>query len=409
MNDKQERVDAALRRSGNGPLNGIIVADFSRVLAGPYATMMLADLGATVIKVESPGGDDTRLWRPPQRDGEATYYLSINRNKFDIVLDFTNEDDLAVAAELARQADVVVENFKPGGLRRFGLDYDTVVKTNPAVIYSSVTGFGAGNPQPGYDLLIQGLSGFMSLTGDAEGSPYRAGVAIFDVMTGLHTTIGILAALQHRMASGEGQQVETNLLSSAVSGLVNQASAFIAGGVVPHRMGNEHPSLYPYQPMPTGDGELIIACGNDRQFAMLATGVGRAEWLEDKRFNTAVPRNAHRRELEPLLIEALSHKSAQEWYELLTASGLPCAPINTVQEGVELAQKMGLEPVVEVTTGDRRIPTVRNPIRMSATPVTYDYAPPALGQDSHAVRAWLAQLTERSAERPASEGPGAEA
>ena len=180
-------------RKGSGPLSGIVVADFSRVLAGPYATMMLADPGATVIKVEGPGGDDTRLWKPPVRD-ETTYYLSINRNKYDVVLDFKDSDDLELARELARRADVVVENFKPGGLVKFGLDYDSVVKDNPNVVYSSVTGFGPSNPQPGYDLLIQGLSGFMSLTGDADGPPFRAGVAIFDVITGLHTTIGILAA-----------------------------------------------------------------------------------------------------------------------------------------------------------------------------------------------------------------------
>lgn len=376
-------------RLGSGPLSGIVVADFSRVLAGPYATMMLADLGATVIKVEGPGGDDTRLWKPPVRDEDATYYLSINRNKYDVVLDFKDSDDLELARELARRADVVVENFKPGGLVKFGLDYDSVVKANPNVVYSSVTGFGPSNPQPGYDLLVQGLSGFMSLTGDADGPPFRAGVAIFDVITGLHTTIGILASLQHRLNTGEGQKVDTNLLSSALSGLVNQTSGYVAAGNVPHRMGNEHPSLYPYQPMPTKDGDLIIACGNDRQFVMLANGVGRPEWLEDDRFATAFPRNTHRKDLEPLLTEALTHKTAQEWYEVLSAAGLPCAPINTVEQGVQLAESMGLDPVAEAGSGDRIIPTVRNPITMSKTKVSYDLAPPTLGQDSERVRAWL--------------------
>lgn len=377
-------------RPGTGPLSGIVVADFSRVLAGPYATMMLADLGATVIKVESPGGDDTRSWKPPVRGDDSTYYLSINRNKYDIVLDLTDADDLAVAQELARRADVLVENFKPGGLAKYGLDHATVSRTNPTVIYSSVTGFGPQNPQPGYDLLVQGLSGFMSLTGDADGPPYRGGVAIFDVMTGLHTTIGILAALQHRAQTGEGQTVDTNLLSSAMSGLANQTSAYVAGGAVPHRMGNEHPSLYPYQPMPTKDGDLIIACGNDRQFAMLANTVGRPEWLTDERFARAIPRNAHRTELEPLLIEALSHRDAQEWYELLTAAGMPCAPINSIEQGVQLAESMGLEPSVPTGSGDRVIPTVRNPITLSKSPISYDLAPPKLGQDSDRVRRWLA-------------------
>lgn len=398
-----EDLHEILDREGQGPLAGIVVADFSRVLAGPYATMMLADLGATVIKVEGPGGDDTRLWKPPVRGDDSTYYLSINRNKYDIVLDFKDEDDLELARELARRADVVVENFKPGGLQKFGLDYDAVKDANPDVVYASVTGFGPSNPQPGYDLLIQGLSGFMSLTGDADGQPFRAGVAIFDVMTGLHTTIGILAALQHRTHTGEGQKVDTNLLSSALSGLVNQSSAYVASGTVPHRMGNEHPSLYPYQPMPTKDGDLIIACGNDRQFAMLANGVGRPEWLEDDRFATAFPRNTHRKDLEPLLIEALSHKDAQEWYALLTAAGLPCAPINSVEQGVQLAASMGLDPVVQTGTGDRVVPTVRNPITLSRTQVAYDLAPPTLGQDSDRIRQWLSTSPEAPAGSSAQE------
>lgn len=389
QDSRAQQLRETFSRTGNGPLAGIIVADFGRVLAGPYATMLLADLGATVIKVESPSGDDTRLWKPPVREDDATYYLSVNRNKTDVVLDFRDAGDLELARELARRADVVVENFKPGGLVKYGLDHETVARTNPNVIYSSVTGFGPNNQQPGYDLLVQGLSGFMSLTGDADGPPYRGGVAIFDVITGLHTTIGILAALQHRNRTGEGQKVDTNLLSSALSGLANQTSAYVAGGVVPHRMGNEHPSLYPYQPMPTKDGDLIIACGNDRQFAVLANAVERTEWLSDERFATAFPRNSNRNALEPLLIEALSHRTAQEWYELLTAAGLPCAPINTIEQGVQLAERIGLEPVVEVTTGDRTIPTVRNPISLSKSPVVYDLAPPALGQDTELVRRWL--------------------
>ncbi|GAA4283485.1 CaiB/BaiF CoA-transferase family protein [Brevibacterium daeguense] len=403
MDQKAQELREMFGRTGSGPLAGILVADFARVLAGPYATMLLADLGATVIKVEGPGGDDTRIWKPPVRGEDATYYLSVNRNKVDVVLDFNDEGDLALAQELARRADVVVENFKPGGLAKFGLDYESVSRANPNVIYSSVTGFGPNNPQPGYDLLVQGLSGFMSLTGEPDGPPFRAGVAIFDVMTGLHTTVGILAALQHRTNTGEGQKVDTNLLSSALSGLVNQTSAYVAGGVVPHRMGNEHPSLYPYQPMPTADGDLIIACGNDRQFKVLATVLDRPEWLADDRFATAGPRNTNRKLLEPVLIEALSHKSAQEWYELLTAGGLPCAPINTIEQGVQLAERIGLEPVVEVTTGDRTVPTVRNPIFLSKSPVSYDLAPPELGQDSELVRQWLGQDYQRGDEGAAAE------
>src|SRR3954466_2544942 len=253
---------------GTGPLAGLLVADSSRILAGPYATMLLADLGAEVVKVEGPGGDDTRTWQPPVRPvdgrGVSTYYLGVNRNKRSVALDLTDPGDVALAQELARRADVLVENFKPGGLARFGLDSETVAATTPALIYASISGFGSGpggRSLPGYDLIVQAISGLMSLTGDPDGEPYRAGVAAFDVMAGLHATIGVLSALNHRHATGEGQHVEVSLLSSALSGLVNQTSAFVAGGVVPFRMGNSHPSLFPYEPLPCADGELIVTAG----------------------------------------------------------------------------------------------------------------------------------------------------
>ena len=237
-----------------GPLAGLLVADFSRVLAGPYCTMLLGDLGADVIKVESPAGDDTRYWMPPvTTDGVSTYYLAINRNKRSVVLDLRTGEGLAAARELARRADVFVQNFKPGGLTRFGLDYPAVSAGNPAIIYASISGFGAGGGKdlPGYDLMVQAMSGLMSLTGDPDGPPYRAGISVFDVIAGLHTTIAILAALHRRTGTGEGQHVEANLMSSALSGMVNQSSAYAAGGVVPFRMGNSHPSLFPYEPLPT--------------------------------------------------------------------------------------------------------------------------------------------------------------
>lgn len=387
-----DRLEEFLPRAGSGPLSGQIVVDFSRVLAGPYSTMMLADLGATVIKVEGPKGDDTRYWAPPVLDEDATYYLSINRNKYDIVLDFTDPDDLATAQKLAAEADIVVENFKPGGLAKYGLDYDSVSAANPTVIYASVTGFGPQNPLPGYDLLMQALSGFMSVTGSPDGSPYRAGVAVFDVMTGLHTTIGVLAAIQHRTLTGEGQLVETNLMSSAMSGLANQSGAYAAAGVNPTRMGNAHPSLYPYQPMAAKSGEIIIAAANDGQFRILAEVVGRPDWCDDERFAQAKNRNANRDSLEPELLEALQAHTAQEWFDKLSAAGLPCAPINTIAEGVEHAKSLGLEPVVDTGTGDRVIPTVRNPITLSKSQVSYDLAPPELGADSDQVRAWLDSL-----------------
>ncbi len=381
-----------------GPLSGILIADFSRVLAGPYATMLLADLGADVIKVEGPTGDDTRHWVPPTRDDVGTYYLSINRNKRDIVLDLGDPDDAAVAHALSERADVFIHNFKPGGLRRFGLDYDAVAARNPGSIYCSISGFGAagGAALPGYDLLVQGMSGLMSLTGSPDGPGYRAGVAVFDVMTGLHSAIGILAALHHRDLTGQGQHIETNLLSSALSALVNQTSAYVAGGVVPQRMGNAHLSLFPYEPLPTGDGELIVAVGNDSQFRKFAAVLGIPEVADDERFRSVGTRNDNREELRPLLLERLAGKSAQEWFDVLTGAGVPCGPINDVRGGVELAERLGLDPVV-LAGG---MPTVRNPIRMSATPARYDLAPPAMDAHGDEIRAWLGFEP-----RPSKEGP----
>jgi crotonobetainyl-CoA:carnitine CoA-transferase CaiB-like acyl-CoA transferase len=372
-----------------GPLAGMVVADFSRILAGPYATMLLADLGATVIKVEGPRtGDDTRTWVPPTTaDGTATYYLSINRNKRSIVLDLADPADLDVAQRLAARADVMIENFKPGGLRRFGLDHETVAAGNPRVVYCSISGFGTagGAALPGYDLLVQATSGLMSLTGDADGPPFRAGVAVFDVITGLHAAVAILAALQHRERTGEGQRVETNLLSAALSGLVNQTSAVLTGGVVPGRLGNAHLSLFPYEPMPTGDGELIIIAANDHQFRRLATAIGAPELLDDPRFGSMGERTAHRDELRPLLLARLAARSAQEWFDILAPAGVPCGPINTVAEGLALAERLGLDPVVE----PGGVPSVRNPVTYERTPPSYRRPPPALGADGDEVRAWL--------------------
>jgi crotonobetainyl-CoA:carnitine CoA-transferase CaiB-like acyl-CoA transferase len=376
-----------------GPLAGLLIADFSRVLAGPYCTMLLADLGADVIKVESPGGDDTRIWQPPVGpDGTSTYYLAINRNKRSVVLDLRAEDGRAAAAELARRADIMVENFKPGGLAKFGLDYDTVAAANPSVIYASITGFGtgAGADLPGYDLIVQAVSGLMSLTGAADGPPYRAGVALFDVMAGLHTTIGILAALAHRTATGEGQHVEASLLSSAMSGLVNQTSAVAAGGVVPMRMGNAHPSLYPYQPLPTADGEIVIAAGNDTQFRRLCEVIGAPELADDPRFARNQERTGNRAELAPLLHKQLSARTSAEWFDALVAVGVPCGPINTLDDGIKLATELGLAPIVTAGAGPAGVPTAAHPIRYSRTPPSYPLPPPALDEHGDEIRAWLA-------------------
>ncbi|PWU54208.1 carnitine dehydratase [Micromonospora sp. S4605] len=391
-----ERNDGTDPGRASGPLAGLLVADFSRILAGPYATMLLADLGAEVVKVESPAGDDTRTWMPPVRDDVSTYYLGINRNKRSIALDLRAPDDLAVAQRLAARADVLIENFKPGGLRRFELDYSSVAAGNPGVVYASISGFGTGPGAalPGYDLMVQAISGLMSLTGDPDGSPYRAGISVFDVMTGMHATIGILAALHHRGASGRGQHVEVNLLSSALSGLVNHSSAYVAGGVVPYRMGNAHPSLFPYEPLPTADGELIVIAGNDNQFAKLCGVLGVPELVDDPRFGRNQDRTANREQLRPLLVDRLRTRSKDDWFRALIAAGVPCAPINTIDGGVALAAELGLEPVVDVGDGDRAVPSVRNPITFSATPPRYQLPPPGLDEHGAEIRKWLSEEQE---------------
>jgi crotonobetainyl-CoA:carnitine CoA-transferase CaiB-like acyl-CoA transferase len=382
---------------GTGPLAGLLVADFSRILAGPYATMLLADLGAEVVKVEGPGGDDTRTWQPPVRDvgGEqtATYYLGVNRNKRSVALDLKDDGDRALAHELTRRADVLVENFKPGGLARFGLDYESVSATNPGLIYASISGFGSGpggRSLPGYDLIVQAISGLMSLTGDRDGEPYRAGVAVFDVMAGLHATIGVLSALNRRHETGRGQHVEVNLLASAMSGLVNQTSAFVAGGVVPFRMGNSHPSLFPYEPLPCADGELIVTAGNDGQFRKLCEVLGLPDLPDDPRFARNEGRTANREELRPLLVERLRTRSKMDWFREIIAAGVPCGPINTIDQGVAFAEEVGLDPVVLVGEGDAAVPSVRNPIRFSETPPDYRLPPPTLDEHGAEIRKWLA-------------------
>jgi crotonobetainyl-CoA:carnitine CoA-transferase CaiB-like acyl-CoA transferase len=373
-------------------LAGLLVADFSRILAGPYATMLLADLGAEVVKVEAPAGDDTRTWQPPVRDGISTYYLGVNRNKRSVALDLKDAGDLALAQELARRADIVVENFKPGGLARFGLDYDTVAADNIGVVYASISGFGSGpkgRQLPGYDLMVQAMSGLMSLTGSPDGEPYRAGISVFDVMAGLHATIGVLAALNTRHTTGRGQHVEVNLLSSALSGLVNQSSAYVAGGVVPFRMGNSHPSLFPYEPLPCADGDLIIIAGNNSQFRNLVKVLGVPELADDPRFNRNENRTANRAELRPLLVERLRTRSKMDWFRDLNAAGVACGPINTVDGGVAFAEEVGLDPVVTVGQGSAAVPSVRNPIRFSQTPTDYRLPPPALDEHGEEIRGWL--------------------
>jgi crotonobetainyl-CoA:carnitine CoA-transferase CaiB-like acyl-CoA transferase len=367
-----------------GALDGLKVLDFSRVLAGPFATMMLGDLGAEVIKVERPdGGDETRGWGPPfDTRGQATYFLSVNRNKRSVVLDLRDDTDLARARELALSADVLIENFRPGLMAGLGLAYEDLEAANPCLVYCSITGFGPGEGArlPGYDLLVQALGGLMSITGEADGDPQKVGVAVVDILTGLFATSGILAALRHRDRSGEGQKVEVSLLASLLAALVNQASAYTAGGVVPQRMGNAHPSISPYELYDAADGQLVIAVGNDRQFRALCETIDRPELSDDARFATNTDRVANRHELREELDRALRGKRATHWSEALTEARVPAGPVNDVGAAFRLATELGLDPVVEIRDGDGpATPLTRNPITLSRTPTSYRSAPPALG------------------------------
>ncbi|HET7418546.1 MAG TPA: CoA transferase [Solirubrobacterales bacterium] len=369
---------------GDSALGGLRILDFSRVLAGPLATMTLGDLGAEVTKVERPGsGDDTRSWGPPHDEaGEATYFQAVNRNKRSVALDLGDPDDLAEARRLALAADVLVENFRPGVMAKLGLDYETLAKENPRLVYCSVTGFGgsgAGAELPGYDLLVQALGGLMSITGEPDGEPLKVGVALVDIVAGLYAAVGILAALEHRRESGEGQLVEVDLLSALLAGLVNQSSAYTVAGVVPGRLGNRHPSIAPYELLRCAEGEIVLAVGNDRQFRDLCEVLGEPALADDKRFATNPARVEHRAELQFLLERALATRPAAEWVEALKARRVPAGLVNDIGAAFEFAASLGLDPTVEIPRGDGtsvRLP--RNPIKLSKTPATYRLPPPHL-------------------------------
>lgn len=370
-----------------GPLTGLLVADMSRVLAGPYCTMLLGDLGATVVKIEHPvRGDDTRAWGPPfTHDGASTYFESVNRNKLSFTADLRDTRDHARVLRLIDQADIVVENFRVGALSAFDLDYDSVAARNPGVLYCSISGFGdgVGADLPGYDLVAQAVSGLMSITG--ETSPTKVGVAMVDVITGLHACVALLAALHARDATGQGQHVTVNLLSSALSALVNQASSVLGAGIVPGLLGNAHPSITPYEVYDTADRPLVIAVGNDSQFAHLCTVLGHDEWLSDPRFLTNTDRVAHRAELRTELMGALGHRTAHEWHADLTKVGIPCGPINDIAGGLEWARKLGLSPQFAPRDPDDPVAHVSSPFRLSATPASYRHRPPRLGADTDSI------------------------
>ncbi|MET1085617.1 MAG: CoA transferase [Arthrobacter sp.] len=371
--------------SAGGPLAGIRVADFSRVLAGPLCTMMLGDYGAEVIKIESPAGDDTRAWTPPvAADGTGTYFASVNRNKKSVVADLKTDEGLAYARALVAGCDVVVENFRPGVMAKFGLDYESLTANRPDLVYCSISGFGAGAGAdlPGYDLLVQALGGLMSITGSPETEPSKAGVALVDVLTGQNALAGILMALRVRDATGTGQQVQVNLLSSLLAALVNQGTATLATGKSPARLGNAHPSIAPYETFPTGDGTLAVAVGNDRQFAALTGVLGVQDLAEDSRFRTNERRVAFRTELHAVLAGALEAGTAAQWQQKLLAAGVPAGKVNSVSEALDLADSLGLGPSIVLTdpaTG-RESRQLANPIRLSGAAPGYRQVPPALGE-----------------------------
>jgi crotonobetainyl-CoA:carnitine CoA-transferase CaiB-like acyl-CoA transferase len=375
-------------------LDGVLVADFSRVLAGPLATMILGDLGAEVVKVESPAGDDTRAWGPPWHDGQSTYSLAINRNKRSIVLDLDDADDRRRAQTLARRADVMVENFRPGALARFGLDYDAVRVSNPTVVYASITGFGTApeaKPLGGYDFLVQAMSGLMSLTGAADGEPYKAGIPVADIVTGLYATIGILAALDARTRDGVGQHVHVSLMGSALAALGNHATAFLDAGVVGHRIGNAHPSVVPYQTFAASDGHFAVAVASQRLFERLCTLIGRPDLVGDERFVDNAARVAHRDALAVELGASFATRDTATWVSLLRAEGIPVGPINDVAGAFADARSLGLDVVVETPRpdGGDAVATVRNPVSLSATPPTVRRPPPRQGEHTAELRAWL--------------------
>jgi crotonobetainyl-CoA:carnitine CoA-transferase CaiB-like acyl-CoA transferase len=370
----------------NKALSGIRVLDLSRILAGPWCTQMLGDLGADIIKVEQPGrGDDTRGWGPPWHgEGDqalSAYYLSTNRNKQSVTIDMAQAEGQDLIRKLAAKSDVLVENFKLGGLAKYGLDYESLKAANPRLIYCSITGFGQTGPrssQPGYDFMIQGLSGMMSVTGDPSNEPQKSGVAFADVMTGLHSVIAILAAINQRHDTGRGQHIDMALFDVAVSTLANQALNYLVSGKVPVQSGNAHPNVVPYQAFATHDGHLILAVGNDGQFARFSALVGHPEWSRDPRFTTNAARVANRADLTPAIARIMTSRTTDDWVVALNAEGIPHGPINGIDKALSDPQAMARG--LTTKAGDR--PAIASPLRLSDSPVDAGTAPPLLGADT---------------------------
>jgi crotonobetainyl-CoA:carnitine CoA-transferase CaiB-like acyl-CoA transferase len=386
-----------------GALSDLKVLDLSRVLAGPWAGQILGDLGAQVTKVERPGtGDDTRAWGPPylkdgqgNSTGEAAYYLSANRNKASLTVDFTRQEGQALIKALAAKSDIIIENFKVGGLAAYGLDYPSLKVVNPKLIYCSITGFGQTGPyakRAGYDFMVQGLGGLMSLTGRAQGEagegPVKVGVALTDILTGLYSTVAILAALAEREHSGEGQYIDMALLDVQVACLANQAMNYLTTGTAPQRLGNAHPNIVPYQDFPTADGDIILTVGNDQQFRRFARVAGSEAWADDPRFATNAVRVANRSVLIPLIRQATVFKTTAQWVEALEQAGVPCGPINDLQQVFTDPQVIarGLAIKVEHPLAGV-LKQVASPLRLSRTPVEYRCPPPLLGEHTESVLA----------------------
>lgn len=389
-----------------GPLTGIRILDLSRVLAGPWCTQILADLGAEVIKVERPGiGDETRQWGPPwledrsgKETGESAYYLGCNRGKYSVTVDIAQPEGRQIVLDLAARADVLLENFTTGGLAKKGLAYADLCQQHPALIYCSITGFGQTGPKagdPGYDYLIQGMGGLMSITGNADGDPgagpQRVGVAVSDLTTGMYAAIAILAALHHRIRTGQGQYIDMALLDTQVGWLANQAMNYLIGGKVPRRTGAQHPNLVPYQPFPTADGFVIIAVGNDGQFQRLCAAAGCPELARDPRFRSNPDRILNRKALVDALEKVTPSRSSAEWMQRLNEANVPCGPINTIAGVFDDPQVLhrGMKIELDHALG-MKVPGVASPMRFSATPVEYLKAPPTLGEDTdHVLREML--------------------
>ncbi|MGE0005556.1 MAG: CaiB/BaiF CoA transferase family protein [Parvibaculaceae bacterium] len=391
-----------------GPLTNIRVLDLTRVLAGPWATQILADFGAEVIKIEKPGeGDDTRGWGPPfvtnpdGSPGDAAYYLSANRGKQSVAIDMAKPEGQKLLRALAARSDVVMENFKVGGLRKYGLDHESLKAVNPGLIYCSITGFGQTGPyaqRAGYDFMIQGMGGIMSITGLPDGvpggEPVKAGVAFADIFTGLYATIGVLAALHHRERTGEGQYLDLALLDTQVAVLANQALNFLVGGTAPRRLGNAHPNIVPYQTFATADGFIIIAVGNERQFREYTRIAGVPEAADDPRFRTNRDRVANREALIALLAPPMKRRRTAEWVAALEAAAVPCGPINTIDQVFADPQVKARGLDVSLTRADgTETPGVANPVRFSATPVEYARAAPRLGDATEDVLGRILGLT----------------